>query len=144
MTNETKPLTREILARGDATHDQIRVLIAERDAWRKVTGYTDPEALDFSLGRAGVDYHLNELAGRIRAACAERDAAVAEMNQHAECCEVAERERDEALALLERFAVDAATFLAWSDMKPEARIRGGVTQDAWDARALLAKTEARR
>ena len=56
----------------------------------------------------------------------------------------AEAERDEALALLERFAVDVVTFREWSGMKPEARMRGGVTQDAWDARALLAKTEGRR
>lgn len=30
---------------------------AENAAWRKATGYSDPEALDFYLGRAGVDAH---------------------------------------------------------------------------------------
>ena len=31
---------------------------AENAAWRRATGYSDPEALDSYLGRAGIDAHL--------------------------------------------------------------------------------------
>ena len=34
---------------------------AEVQEWKRATGYSDPEALYFSLGRAGIDYHLGVL-----------------------------------------------------------------------------------
>lgn len=72
-------------AARDAIVSERNAFLGERDAaraevalWRKVTGYEDAEALDFNLGRAGIDYHLGVLTVRTDAECKWRMEAQAE------------------------------------------------------------------
>ena len=66
----------------------LDALRAEVALWKKVTGRDDAEALDFELGRAGIDTHLKVLMELRDKACAERDAACAERD-------AAQKERDD-------------------------------------------------
>jgi hypothetical protein len=63
---------------------------AEVALWKKVTGRDDAEGLDFALGRAGIDYHLDLLTKMRDAANARAERACAEAARLREALEVAD------------------------------------------------------
>lgn len=77
---------------------------AEVAAWRRATGRDDAEALDFELGRAGIDAHLRVLEGQRDEWRRRAEGLGALPDLHAHCRDALAaavlREREECLGAL--------------------------------------------
>lgn len=75
---------------------RVRELEAEVALWKKVTGRDDAEGLDFALGRAGIDYHIDVLTKMRNDAQARVRELEAECTRRAQEQAALRVERDEA------------------------------------------------